>query len=257
MGAVWNWNDKKRLLDPEALISQKDLIRIFLGGPKTPGLVLSPRQVIYEDPHLLCVFKPAGVHCQPTPQSMIHSLDYGVTGYLKSQGLLYTAQTLHRLDAPVEGLVWFAKNKNAEKALHRLFAERKIRKFYLAAVPENPLFPMRAVLKTPIEESPGVLKPAETRILKIKTHAGVDFFALSLKTGRFHQIRRHFKAHLAPLSGDREYGSLEKGPLRLLCADYRLIHPVTQEKLKIFYLPQGFFKTHLPECAEKSRGIPD
>ena len=75
------------------------------------------------------------------------------------------------------------------------FAERKIRNLS-TAVPENPF--SIGQYSNPIEESPGVLKPAETLILKIKTHAELILPSLKRKVS---SNQPAFKAHLAPSQG--------------------------------------------------------
>ncbi len=70
---------------------------------------------------------------QPTPYSDMDNLLRGVQKYYDGRGIAYRASPVNRLDLPAQGLVFFAKNKKSEVALHRLFQERKVRKRYLAA----------------------------------------------------------------------------------------------------------------------------
>ena len=90
--------------------------------------------IIYEDEHLLVLYKPAGV---PVQSARVGAKDCEslVKNYLyeknPGKGAPYLG-IIHRLDQPVEGLVVFALTPAAAAALSRQSAERKMEKTYLA-----------------------------------------------------------------------------------------------------------------------------
>ena len=90
--------------------------------------------IIYEDEHLLVLYKPAGV---PVQSARVGAKDCEslVKNYLyeknPGKGAPYLG-IVHRLDQPVEGLVVFALTPAAAASLSRQSAERKMEKTYLA-----------------------------------------------------------------------------------------------------------------------------
>lgn len=58
-------------------------------------------------------------------------------------------------------------------------------------------------------------------------------YKLILKTGRTHQIRIHLAYYNCPINGDELYGSNIKNDLMLVCSSVELIHPITNELIKI------------------------
>jgi 23S rRNA-/tRNA-specific pseudouridylate synthase len=60
-------------------------------------------------------------------------------------------------------------------------------------------------------------------------------------TGRTHQIRKHFQKYLIPIYGDSIYGAYSNSDRMMLdCFSYKFIHPVTNKKMKVFYLKNEF-----------------
>lgn len=131
-GSVWDGERKKRLKD-ETMAITGQLLRVDRPKFTIQEYELLPEEIKYEDHDLLIVFKRGGVPVQPTPYSDIDNLLHGVQKYYDCLSLRYRAAPINRLDLPAQGLVFFAKNKRSEIALHRQFQERKIRKRYLAA----------------------------------------------------------------------------------------------------------------------------
>ena len=86
-------------------------------------------KIIYEDKHILVVYKPAGIAVQAA-RSMEMDVVSELKNYLKSSyvGLV------HRLDQPVEGILVFAKTSPAAAALSKQNAEGTMEKEYLAGV---------------------------------------------------------------------------------------------------------------------------
>src|SRR5579885_1391092 len=108
------------------------------GGPgpisASPLLPLSP-SVLFEDPHLIAVNKPAPLLTQAPPG--VPSLEALVKAYVKAKYAKPAGVYLgipHRLDRPVSGVVVFARNTKAAQRVHAQFAGHRVRKVYWAAV---------------------------------------------------------------------------------------------------------------------------
>lgn len=71
------------------------------------------KMIVYEDPVLLVVHKPAGI---ATETAKIGQADLvsELKNYRKKKGENTYIGVVHRLDQPVEGLLVFAKDKSAQ-----------------------------------------------------------------------------------------------------------------------------------------------
>ena len=95
--------------------------------------------LVYEDPHLIVCHKPAGLGVQ---NARVGSMDMesALKNLLaiRNPGNVPYLGIIHRLDQPVEGLVLFAKTKNAAKALSAQLTSGEIEKYYLAVTSHRP-----------------------------------------------------------------------------------------------------------------------
>src|SRR3989344_9704223 len=93
-------------------------------------------KVLYEDNHIIAVFKPAGVLSQGDKTGDASLLDE-VKMYLKEKykkpGNVF-AGLLHRLDRPVCGVMLFAKTSKGASRLSQQFRNHEIVKKYQAIV---------------------------------------------------------------------------------------------------------------------------
>jgi len=236
-GSVWDGERKKRLKDEDMAIAGL-LLRV--DRPKFPirEYELSPQDIKYEDEDLLIVYKTGGVPVQPTPYSDIDNLLHGVQKYYDRLPISYQAAPINRLDLPAQGLVFFAKNKRSEIALHRQFQARKIRKRYLAATELFAGMQSSYIIRSALEWQ-GSSKPALTYVRFCRESAGRYFFLVFPQSGRTHQIRRHFQEQVAPLAGDVRYGHYTPGAeLWLLCFHYSFLHPANGKKIPVSFLPE-------------------
>jgi 23S rRNA-/tRNA-specific pseudouridylate synthase len=238
-GSVWDGERKLRLKDGDMAITHQLLC---VDRPKFTihEYELLPEEIKFEDSDLLLVYKRGGVAVQPTPYSDIDCLLHGVQQYYNRQGLAYWAAAINRLDLPAQGLVFFAKNKQSEIALHRMFQERKVKKRYLAVTPAfagvKPGYIIRSAL-----EWQGRVKEALTYVRFCRENKGLFYFLVFPQTGRTHQIRRHFQEQLVPLIGDHLYGNYPgRAELGLICFYYSFFHPLSGKKIKVSFLPHSW-----------------
>src|SRR5205814_3201210 len=100
----------------------------------SPLLPLSS-SILFEDPHLIAVSKPAPLLTQAP--AGVPSLEAMVKAYLKAKHAKPAGVYLgipHRLDRPVSGVIVFARNTKAARRVHKQFQEHTVRKVYWAAV---------------------------------------------------------------------------------------------------------------------------
>jgi len=197
---------------------------------------LDPKLVVYEDAHLLLVYKPANLNTCPSVYSDVDCLAHAVQQYLDNTITQnsYIVNTINRLDRDTQGLVFFAKNKTCEVYLHRMFMERTVSKRYLLVVADNSQsgnLPTHLRVSDELEWQ-GKLQAAQTGFKRLpcqsENDSGLVLYLAFPQTGRTHQIRKHCARYLAPIVGDRVYGQADGGQaLGLICVGYRFRHPLT------------------------------
>jgi len=199
-------------------------------------------KILYEDNHLIAVYKPPGLSTQGENRGD-ESLLALTKGWLKEKyqkpGNVFLG-LLHRLDKPVAGVVIFAKTSKAASRVSAMIRERTVSKTYEVVVEGKGPLPSgrlegylvwddgarRAFVGT--EKSPGAQDVAlEYRLLErigMRSHLEV-----SLITGRKHQIRAQFSAMGLPVVGDTKYGSTASFPDKRIALEsvrMEIEHPV-------------------------------
>lgn len=202
--------------------------------------------VLYEDNHLLVLYKPAGLLVQGDQTGDASLLDLG-KAWLKERyqkpGQVFLA-LVHRLDRPVAGVVLFCRTSKAAGRVSEQFRSGKISKHYLAVV-EGRLNEPSGRLIDHIERredrsSRIVLAPTalsqEARLSYkvLESGRGRSLVEIALETGRHHQIRIQM-AHIGhPLLGDLRYGAgapLPQKQIALLACRLEITHPISKLKM--------------------------
>jgi tRNA pseudouridine32 synthase/23S rRNA pseudouridine746 synthase len=198
---------------------------------------LEEPQVVYRDDDILVVDKPHGMPVTPSGQHVERSLFVRLQ---RTTGLLDLAP-MHRLDRETAGLVLFAVKAPARADYHRLFAEGKVEREYLALAHatapvekthwriENRMERGEPWFRQRIVEGPA---NAITEIELIELRKGFGRFRLFPKTGRKHQLRVHMASIGCPIVGDPFYPVIrekreEDPPLQLVACRLAFIDPVT------------------------------
>ena len=198
-------------------------------------------EIVYEDPWLSVINKPAGMLSVPGKEDAVSVYSLMREQYPEADGPL----TVHRLDMATSGLMLIAKTKRVHQNLQAQFKNRLVRKRYVALlegiVPKdkgtvdlplclNPLDRPRQMVHT--EHG----KPAITDYQVLERLDGKRTrIAFYPRTGRTHQLRIHAAHPLGlhcPIIGDELYG--KKAERLYLHAEYlEFTHPITGETLKI------------------------
>ena len=184
-------------------------------------------KILHEDNHIIVVHKPAGLAVQSARIGQADLVSELKKHLAKSVGSNPYLGVIHRLDQPVEGVLVFAKNPKAAADLSKQLQSDDFCKEYVAVVcgrPEKPEGELvdflekengMAVVAVPQKGKKAVLT---YRVLKEVTAQEkiLSMLHITLKTGRFHQIRVQFSSRGFPLVGDHKYGSRDESPAPML-----------------------------------------
>ncbi len=184
-------------------------------------------EILYEDPDLLVVNKPADLVCHPTKGDIYSSLISRVRLHVDKK---FSVHMVNRLDRETSGVVLVAKHPEVAKQLAKIWEQRTVRKTYWAIV-HGHVREDRGLIDAPLgvdEQSEVAIKSCvrpdgqsaqtEFEVLRRFTRAEGDFtwLRLNLFTGRKHQIRIHLQHVGHAIVGEKLYGEDEQFYLDLV-----------------------------------------
>jgi len=218
--------------------------------------------IVYEDPDVVVVDKPAGMVVHPAAghdsgtlvNALLHHVDdlSGIGGE-RRPGIV------HRLDRGTSGLMVVAKNDAAHQELARQFHDREVEKEYVALVWGVVQAGRR--IEEPIGRDPNNRKKmsnrarrsreAVTRIVRVyHVNPALTLAQIAIHTGRTHQIRVHLSAIGHPIVGDALYGGVHRRVLADIRAVMKLDRPFLHAAKLVFKHPSDGrrmeFESELP-----------
>ncbi|EGC86578.1 pseudouridine synthase, RluA family [Prevotella denticola CRIS 18C-A] len=206
-------------------------------------------QVLYEDNHIIIVYKEAGEIVQGD-KSGDEPLSETVRRWIKEKyqkpGNVFLG-IVHRLDRPVSGLVIFAKTSKALARLNNMFRNGEVHKTYWAIVTRPPFEPEATLTDWLVRNERQnksyaynhQVPTSKKSILHYKIINRSDRYTLleiNLMTGRHHQIRCQLSNMDCPIKGDLKYGAPRSNPdgsISLLSHRVEFVHPVSKENIRI------------------------
>ncbi len=221
----------------------------------------APFQIVWEDPHIIVVIKPAGrlssgegIMRAPTMHKLVET-------YVKEQGSGQRgAYVVHRLDKEVTGLLIFGKTEAIQEKLKKEWKHYKKR--YIALTEAKPpkqegtidtwLAEWKQTMRVVPETTSGALH-AVSHYKYLRPEGENHLLEVELETGKKNQIRIHL-AHIGShIVGDRKYGASDKvhTQVRLMAYQLEITHPITAKPHKWEIQPDTRFLN--PEMEVRSK----
>jgi len=196
-------------------------------------------KVLFEDEYYIAVNKPHGLLSHPSNEcrQVKENLLFDVRDHLGMH-----VHPVNRLDRGTSGIMLLAKSREAVPEMQKIWATDKIKKKYLALCHDAIEDPGQFDFELGNDNK--VKQEALTLYTPLEVFTDSTLMDIEIKTGRRHQIRRHFSRRMHALLGDRKYGKkkwndeyLEKYQLkRIFLHSYILEfeHPYTGEEIKLY-----------------------
>lgn len=214
--------------------------------------------IIYDDGDLIAADKPPGllIHNSSIDRECTESFTQIVS---REAGL--DLKLINRLDKPTSGLVLFCRSENLARAMGNLFAGNHPEKIYFALCRGWPSdegsidYPLRTIVDSRGKKVvSGESKQAVTRWNVINRFelpypdrrfetSRISLCRIIPQTGRYHQIRRHFKHISHQIIGDTTHGDgfynrifrekLDISRLMLHSLSISFVHPFSTKIIEI------------------------
>jgi 23S rRNA pseudouridine1911/1915/1917 synthase len=239
--------------------------------------------VVFEDPHLLVVNKPAGLVVHPARGHRTGTLVNGLLarpGFaqpsvdpLDEQGSLRPG-IVHRIDKDTSGLLVVAKDDRTREGLKAQLAQHSVERVYLALTLGTPQASVirslhardpKSRLRFTSRISEGKSAVTHVRVLERLAGGRAAYIECRLETGRTHQIRVHLSEQSkTPLLADAVYGgrpsmaadiaqvASDLGRQALHAAVLGFVHPISEAPLHFEVAPPPDFACAL----EALRSLP-
>ena len=206
-------------------------------------------EIIYKDKDLIAINKPHGLLVHRS--AFVGDADAFAVQLLRDQ-IGQRVYPCHRIDRKTGGVLLFAVNKEFDRLMQQQFAQKLIKKKYLAIV--RGYTDDSGIIDYPLTNEKGKTQEAITEYKTIeRTELDIPFGSfktsryslveVDLQTGRMHQIRKHFAHIMHPIIGDRPHGCNKQNRLfkekfnmtsmMLHAQELSFNHPINQESITI------------------------
>jgi 23S rRNA pseudouridine1911/1915/1917 synthase len=189
---------------------------VTVGDEVPDGSPTLPFPVLFQDPELVAIDKPAGLLAVSSAREHEHTALALVRAALSQPRRPAKLWPVHRLDRETSGVLLFARTQVAREAVQARWDE--VAKKYVAIVEGRPE-PSEGVIDIPLFEGDGLrvhagklagAKEARTRYRVLENRGERSRLEVWLETGRKHQIRVHLAARGWPVVGDERYGTKDE-----------------------------------------------
>ena len=215
-------------------------------------------QILFEDNHLLVINKPAGLPTMGVAADrdslLVRAKEYVKRRYNKPGNVYLGAMS--RLDAPVSGVLLFARTSKAAARLTEQFKSRTVDKLYWALVAgdvrpaaDRLVDFVRADERHRRMHRAAATEPGaqEARLTyrRLADYSASTLLEVELETGRKHQIRLQLSERGWAILGDQKYGSRRPFAAGIALHSRRLAftHPTRDERIELLApLPTAWLK---------------
>ena len=176
-------------------------------------------EIIYQDKFLIAINKPHGLLVHRS--RIARDVEVFALQLLRDQ-IGQKVYPCHRLDRKTSGVLLFALNEETDKKIKDLFAKNLTEKIYYAIV--RGFTDASAEIDYALKRDDGKVQEAQTYYETLE-HTEVNvplgkypttrysLVKVIPKTGRMHQIRKHFAHIFHPIIGDRPHGCNKQNKL--------------------------------------------
>ncbi len=213
-------------------------VEVRLNAPK-PRDPLREADLVFDDPHVVVIDKPAGVNSVPYEDRETGTAMDLIRAAWKRMGRKATVTPLlvvHRIDKATSGLLMFAKSKRAEQMLGAQLRDHSCERAYIC-VAHGALSPRTIESQLVADRGDGLRgstshanqgKRAVTHVAIRERLRAATVCDVRLETGKTHQIRIHFAEAGHPLVGESVYvRDFEEAGNALLPAPRLMLHAAT------------------------------
>ena len=194
--------------------------------------------ILYQDKDIIVADKPSGLLVHPywketnEKECLMKKLRDQVGSYV---------HPAHRLDRPVSGPVIFSTQSEMIKEIQFNWHLANTKKQYIALVKSK--IELAGEFNFPLKSEKGMTQKARTLYQPLFVFENTTLVKVEIKTGRKHQIRRHFSRRCQNVIGDTKRGNSElnkffreeHGLERIFLHCHRLAieHPVTEQMIDV------------------------
>jgi tRNA pseudouridine65 synthase len=175
--------------------------------------------ILFRDKHLIAINKPHDLLVHRSP--IAADAEVFALQLLRDQ-VGQKVYPVHRIDRKTGGVLLFAFDKTVETEMQKQFADCRVNKKYLAILRGHT--PDRGEIDYALRKENGPLQEAFTTFQTLKRaeldvpfgkHATSRYSLVEAapKTGRMHQLRKHFAHIFHPIIGDRTHGCNKQNKL--------------------------------------------
>ena len=200
-------------------------------------------EIVFEDPYLLVINKPAGLVVHPAPGNWSGTLLNGLLAYDPQAAFMPRAGIVHRLDKDTGGLMVVARQRQTMDQLVGMIGARTVNREYIALahgvwegaktrVVESPIGrdPRNRLRMAVVDMEKNSGKTASTVVMLLDNAERHCLVKCKLHTGRTHQIRVHMASLGHSLVSDEVYAGAAAGGMQrqaLHACRLAFQHPMT------------------------------
>ena len=209
-----------------------------------------PLDIIFEDAYLLIVNKPYGMPVMVTKSHPTGTLSNALCHYYTTNHINSKIHLVNRLDKDTSGLMVVAKIRYIKYLLSEDLKLKLHREYY--ALVEGALEHKAGTIDRPIGKPEAmsmhraIMEDGDEAVTDYRVEkeiSGISLLAITLRTGRTHQIRVHM-AHLGhPIIADKLYNPNHSKAERMMLSSHmiRFVHPITKNVIEFdLGLPDEF-----------------